>query len=184
MVEQLDIEIPVSGLNSSIKQDSFDEFFNYQNSDCFDEIDPEVELHQIKKHERNQEADQIKHKKQSLVQELRESGDSDVDSLSDLDIENLSDVEVEKFKKLKQKLMYLDEMENVQAAHVVSAEMIELGITLSENVSSGIIASCLYKRLSAHNIESVKIGKETIQPISKDKIKNRIENIRDSHSAE
>lgn len=114
---------------------------------------------------------------EELATELRELGDGDIP-----DEDSLTGSELERFRELRERFVLLHQQqaatESVSAA--VSPEIIDIGITLSENVSSGIVATYLYNRLSAHEIQKLQIGGETVQPITREKLKERIERIRNT----
>ena len=106
-----------------------------------------------------------------------ELGDGDIP-----DEDSLAGSELERFRELRERYIFLQRQqaatESVLAS--VSPEIIDIGITLSENVSSGIVATYLYNQLSAHEIQKLQIGGETVQPITREKLKERIERIRNT----
>jgi hypothetical protein len=112
-----------------------------------------------------------------LATELADLGDGDIP-----DEDSLTESELERFRELRERYMFLQKQqaatESVSAA--VAPEVIDIGITLSENVSSGIVATYLYNRLSTHEIQKLQIGGETVQPITREKLKDRIEGIRNA----
>jgi hypothetical protein len=123
------------------------------------------------------ESTDISSELEELATELAELGDGDIPNE-----DSLTGSELERFRELRERYIFLQKQqaatESVSAA--IAPEVLDIGITLSENVSSGIVATYLYNRLSEHEVQKLRIGGKTVQPITREKLKDRIERIRNT----
>jgi len=168
MSERLDLVIPVSEQADS-GEESLRNAFAAEEVEWIETASPGNGI------DAPRESADISAELEELATELRELGDGDIP-----DEDSLAGSELERFRELRERYIFLQRQqaatESVLAS--VSPEIIDIGITLSENVSSGIVATYLYNQLSAHEIQKLQIGGETVQPITREKLKDRIERIR------
>lgn len=172
MSERLDLVIPVMEQDAAVEE-------SLRNALAPEEVEWIQTAKPGNEVDAPRESADISAELEELATELRELGDGDIP-----DEDSLTGSELERFRELRERYIFLQKLQATTESVSLSltTEVIDVGITLSENVSSGVVATYLYNRLSAHEIQKLNIGGETIQPITREKLEDCIGRIRNTNA--